>query len=113
MMKTRIQTACAIAVFLVTSTIGYAQSVKPPAPAVSPIHDATAIRKIDRALTLSAGKSLVLPMDGGLARVSVANPEIVDVALIRARELYAVGKKAALRISSSGRKLGSSLSWML
>ncbi len=94
MMKTRIQTACAIAVFLVTSTIGYAQSVKPPAPAVSPIHDATAIRKIDRALTLSAGKSLVLPMDGGLARVSVANPEIVDVALIRARELYAVGKKS-------------------
>lgn len=94
MMKTRIQTACAIAVFLVTSTIGYAQSVKPPAPAVSPIHDATAIRKIDRTLTLSAGKSLVLPMDGGLARVSVANPEIVDVALIRARELYAVGKKS-------------------
>ncbi len=94
MKKTRIQTACAIAAFLATSTIGFAQGVKPPASTVVAIQEATAIRKVDRALALSAGKSLVLPMDGGLARVSVANPEIVDVALIRARELYVVGKKS-------------------
>lgn len=45
-------------------------------------------------LMLTSGKSVVLPFEEGLSRVSVANPEIADITLIRSKELYAVGKKA-------------------
>jgi pilus assembly protein CpaC len=44
-------------------------------------------------LLLSVGKSTILPIEGTLTRVSVANPEIIDVTVIRSRELYVLGKK--------------------
>ncbi len=43
---------------------------------------------------LSAGKSVIVPLGNGLNRVSIANPEIADITLIRSRELYIVGKKS-------------------
>lgn len=49
--------------------------------AASPIH-------------LGAGKSIIVPLANGLNRVSIANPEIADITLIRSRELYVVGKKS-------------------
>ncbi len=36
-------------------------------------------------LLLSVGKSTILPIEGTLTRVSVANPEIIDVTIIRSR----------------------------
>lgn len=44
-------------------------------------------------LSLSIGKSTILPIEGTLTRVSVANPEVIDVTVIRSRELYVLGKK--------------------
>jgi pilus assembly protein CpaC len=43
---------------------------------------------------LAAGKSIIIPLENGLNRVSIANPEIADITLIRSRELYVVGKKS-------------------
>lgn len=43
---------------------------------------------------LAAGKSTIIPLENGLNRVSIANPEIADITLIRSRELYVVGKKS-------------------
>lgn len=45
---------------------------------------------------LTIGKSVVLPVENNLTRVSVGNPDIVDISLIRSRELYAIGKKAGV-----------------
>lgn len=44
-------------------------------------------------LSLSVGKSTILPIEGILTRVSVANPDVIDVTVIRSRELYVLGKK--------------------
>jgi pilus assembly protein CpaC len=44
-------------------------------------------------LSLSVGKSTILPIEGNLTRVSVANPDVIDVTVIRSRELYVLGKK--------------------
>ena len=44
-------------------------------------------------LSLSIGKSTILPIEGTLTRVSVANPEVIDVTVIRSQELYVLGKK--------------------
>jgi pilus assembly protein CpaC len=43
---------------------------------------------------LAAGKSVIIPLENGLNRVSIANPEIADITLIRSKELYVVGKKS-------------------
>ncbi len=43
---------------------------------------------------LTAGKSIIIPLENGLNRVSIANPEIADITLIRSKELYVVGKKS-------------------
>lgn len=43
---------------------------------------------------LAAGKSTIIPLENGLNRVSIANPEIADITLIRSKELYVVGKKS-------------------
>ena len=65
------------------------------APSVShSLQGAAAIQRVEAPITLSIGKSLVLPIDGGLARISIANPEIADITLIRSSELYAVGKRS-------------------
>lgn len=45
-------------------------------------------------LALTTGKSQIVALKSAPTRVSVANPEIADVTLIRGSELYAVGKKA-------------------
>ncbi len=58
------------------------------------LQEATAIQRIDAPIALSIGKSMVLPIDGGLARISIANPEIADITLIRSSEIYAVGKRS-------------------
>lgn len=43
---------------------------------------------------LAAGKSIIIPLENGLNRVSIANPEIADITLIRSKELYVIGKKS-------------------
>jgi pilus assembly protein CpaC len=45
-------------------------------------------------LLLTAGKSIVVPIKEPPSRISVGNPEIVDVTLVRTQEVYALGKKA-------------------
>ncbi|MBU3719434.1 MAG: type II and III secretion system protein family protein [Burkholderiaceae bacterium] len=47
----------------------------------------------DTPLRLVSGKSQVVPIPGGITRVSVANPEMADVTVIAGRELYAIGRK--------------------
>lgn len=85
---------------------GLAQNVTQPAAAESrriaaktpsalhSLQEAIAIQRVEAPIALSIGKSVVLPIDGGLARVSIANPEIADITLIRSGELYAVGKRS-------------------
>jgi pilus assembly protein CpaC len=55
-------------------------------------HAERATRMLDP-IALSSGKSMVITGDEPLSRVSVANPEIADIALIRSHDLYIVGKK--------------------
>lgn len=50
-------------------------------------------KRVDAPLQLVTGKSLVVPIEGGITRISVANPEMADVTVIAGRELYAIGKK--------------------
>lgn len=47
-------------------------------------------------LMLTIGKSVVLPVESNLTRVSVGSPEVLDISLIRSKELYAIGKKAGV-----------------
>jgi pilus assembly protein CpaC len=72
--------------------VGYtAQQVGNPLPAhLEPFHQTT---RVDTPLRLVSGKSQVVPIPGGITRVSVANPEMADVTVIAGRELYAIGKK--------------------
>jgi pilus assembly protein CpaC len=42
---------------------------------------------------ISAGKTRVIQLGSAMTRVSVGNPEIVDVVLVKSRELYLIGKK--------------------
>jgi len=53
-----------------------------------PIETAPAVR-------LTIGKSVLLKLPDNAQRISVGNPEVADVTLISARELYLLGKKAA------------------
>ncbi len=43
-------------------------------------------------LSISAGKSQVITAPAELSRVSVGNPDIADIALIRSRDIYVIGK---------------------
>ncbi len=45
-------------------------------------------------LNLVVGKTLRVPSGSELVRVSVGNPEVLDVSLVRKQEVYLVGKKA-------------------
>ncbi len=45
-------------------------------------------------LNLVVGKTLRVPSSAELVRVSVGNPEVLDVSLVRKQEVYLVGKKA-------------------
>ncbi|NBW00423.1 MAG: type II and III secretion system protein family protein [Betaproteobacteria bacterium] len=60
----------------------------------APPAEATALQKNEVPVLLSIGKSIVLPIEGAISRVSIANPEIADITLIRSSELYAVGKRS-------------------
>jgi pilus assembly protein CpaC len=44
-------------------------------------------------LRLTTGKSLLLQLSEGAARLSVGNPDVADVVLINNREIYLLGKK--------------------
>ncbi len=48
----------------------------------------------ERQLTLTEGKSAVIPLGRRVARLSVGAPQVADVILLRRRELYLVGKSA-------------------
>jgi pilus assembly protein CpaC len=43
-------------------------------------------------LTVAAGKSHVISASTELARVSVGNPDVADIALIRSKDIYIIGK---------------------
>lgn len=44
-------------------------------------------------LNLTLGKTIRVPAVGHITRVTVGNPEIADVSMVRGKELYLVGKK--------------------
>ena len=46
-----------------------------------------------RSIALSAGKWGVMSVEDPLLRISVGDPNVVDVTLVRSRELYLIGKK--------------------
>jgi pilus assembly protein CpaC len=46
------------------------------------------------AVRLTIGKSLLLKLPDNAQRISVGNPEVADVSLINAREIYLLGKKS-------------------
>lgn len=50
--------------------------------------------KVLEPLTIAAGKSHVIAAPSDLTRVSVGNPDIVDIALLRSRDIYVIGKSA-------------------
>lgn len=61
-------------------------SAKTPTSA-GPVEMAAAVR-------LTVGKSVLLKLPDAAQRISVANPEVADVTLVSARELYLLGKKS-------------------
>ena len=48
---------------------------------------------IQRSIALSAGKWGMMTIDEPLMRISVGDPSVVDVTLVKSRELYLIGKK--------------------
>jgi len=79
--------AIAPAVAVVTRPSGHTvKAPVVPTPTHGPMHVAAAVQ-------LTAGKSVVLPLSEKALRISVANPEVADVMLVNAQEVYLLGKK--------------------
>ena len=92
-MKKIINVAYLLAFFIVPISEGYAQKdVRLQSKDAVTDQQAVSI-KFSAPLSLSVGKSTILPTEGILTRVSVANPDVIDVTVIRSRELYILGKK--------------------
>jgi pilus assembly protein CpaC len=92
-MKKIINVAYLLAFFIVPISEGYAQKdVRLQSKDAVTDQQAVSI-KFSAPLSLSVGKSTILPTEGILTRVSVANPDVIDVTVIRSRELYVLGKK--------------------
>ena len=86
-------TACILVALSLPIREGYAQKdVRIQNNASTTSQPVTSVKSMVP-LLLSVGKSTILPIEGTLTRVSVANPEIIDVTVIRSRELYVLGKK--------------------
>lgn len=47
-------------------------------------------------INLSGGKSMLLPLSEPAVRISVGNPDVADVTLINAKEIYVLGKKIGI-----------------
>jgi pilus assembly protein CpaC len=60
--------------------------------AVSAPAFAQAQTRVLEPLAIAAGKSHVIAAPNDLTRVSVGNPEIADIALLRSRDIYVIGK---------------------
>ena len=62
----------------------------------TPPKDSLPNKPVDRAppVHLTLGKSLLLSLPTHAQRISIGNPEVADVTLISARELYLLGKKS-------------------
>ncbi len=92
-MKTIINVAYLLVFFIVPISEGYAQKdIRLQSKDAVTDQQVVSI-KSSTPLSLSVGKSTILPIEGNLTRVSVANPEVIDVTVIRSRELYVLGKK--------------------
>ena len=92
-MKKIINVAYLLAFFIVPISEGYAQKdIRVQSKDAVTDQQVVSI-KFSTPLSLSVGKSTILPIDGILTRVSVANPDVIDVTVIRSRELYVLGKK--------------------
>lgn len=92
-MKTIINVAYLLVFFIVPISEGYAQKdIRLQSKDAVTDQQVVSI-KSSTPLSLSVGKSTILPIEGILTRVSVANPEVIDVTVIRSRELYVLGKK--------------------
>jgi len=48
------------------------------------------------AISLSGGKSMLLRLSEPALRIAIGNPDVVDVALINAQEVYVLGKKTGI-----------------
>ncbi len=46
-----------------------------------------------RTIEMTAGKSMLMPLDSDASRVSIANAEVADVILLSPKEIYLLGKK--------------------
>ena len=92
-MKKIINVAYLLVFFIVPISEGYAQKdIRLQSKDAVTDQQVVSI-KSSTPLSLSVGKSTILPIEGNLTRVSVANPEVIDVTVIRSRELYVLGKK--------------------
>ncbi len=92
-MKKIINVAYLLVFFIVPISEGYAQKdIRLQSKDAVTDQQVVSI-KSSTPLSLSVGKSTILPIEGILTRVSVANPEVIDVTVIRSRELYVLGKK--------------------
>lgn len=92
-MKKIINVAYLLAFFIVPISEGYAQKdIRVQSKDAVTDQQVVSI-KSSTPLSLSVGKSTILPIEGILTRVSVANPDVIDVTVIRSRELYVLGKK--------------------
>jgi pilus assembly protein CpaC len=92
-MKTIINVAYLLVFFIVPISEGYAQKdIRLQSKDAVTDQQVVSI-KSSTPLSLSVGKSTILPIEGILTRVSVANPDVIDVTVIRSRELYVLGKK--------------------
>ena len=88
---------------LVTGADGAAQ-VAPPAPASQPASAPAAIEKV----SVTAGRSVVVPMSVNVTRIAVTNAEIADAVVVDPREILVDGKKpgtvSMIVWSATGRK---------
>jgi pilus assembly protein CpaC len=92
-MKRIINVAYLLAFFIVPISEGYAQKdIRVQSKDALTDQQVVSI-KSSTPLSLSVGKSTILPIGGNLTRVSVANPDVIDITVIRSRELYILGKK--------------------
>ena len=65
--------------------------LSPAWPATPPIEYVKSV--IQRSIALPAGKWGMMTIDEPLMRISVGDPSVVDVTLVKSRELYLIGKK--------------------
>lgn len=70
-----------------------AAAAKPAASTPPPVPEYTGPTEVAAPLSLAAGKSTLVRVNGEATRLSVGNPDVADVLLVNSREVYVLGKK--------------------